>query len=371
MTDGGGLEIRELECFLALSEELHFGRAAERLYVSQSRVSQLLRALERRIGGQLVERTSRRVRLTPLGERFLADLRPAYAALHGSVRAARAAARGVPGRLRLGFLGNADERVLGGINAFRDRYPRCEVDTVEIPLADPFGAVRGGAVDAAVVLLPVAEPDLVLGPSFSRQRQTVAVPVRHPFAGRASVLVEELADCPLIGPAGPAPRYWREFMAPTLTPGGRPVPRGPEVRTLQEGLTAVAADRGVMLCCAPTARYHGRSDVVFVPVEGLPASTLGLVWRRSHETEGVRAFSRALAEGVVTVEGVAVERTAEERATREGTTADRVTAEGTTAEGTAGEGVAVVPAGPDRAFDRGAAGPARALARDAAGPAAP
>lgn len=60
-----GLEIRELECFLALSEELHFGRAAERLYVSQSRISQLLRALEGRIGARLLDRTSRRVRLTP------------------------------------------------------------------------------------------------------------------------------------------------------------------------------------------------------------------------------------------------------------------------------------------------------------------
>lgn len=306
MTDGGGLEIRELECFLALSEELHFGRAAERLYVSQSRVSQLLRALERRIGGRLLERSSRRVRLTPLGERFLAELRPAYAALHASVETARAAARGVEGRLRIGFLGIADERVMGGINAFRDRYPGCEVETVEIPLADPFGAVRGGAVDAAIVLLPVAEPDLVLGPSFSRQRQTLAVSVRHPFAGRESLSAEELAQCPLVGPTGPAPRYWREFMAPPVTPGGRPVPRGPEVRTLQEGLTAVAAGRGAMLCCAPTALYHGRLDVSYVPVDGLPASTLGLVWRRAHETEGVRAFSRAVAEGVVRAEGVAV-----------------------------------------------------------------
>lgn len=65
------IDTREIEAFLVLAEELHFGRAGERLYVSQSRVSQLLRALERRVGAQLVERTSRRVRLTPLGARFL------------------------------------------------------------------------------------------------------------------------------------------------------------------------------------------------------------------------------------------------------------------------------------------------------------
>ncbi|MBH5336982.1 LysR family transcriptional regulator [Streptomyces pactum] len=305
MADGGGPEMRELECFLTLSEELHFGRAAERLYVSQSRVSQLLRTLERRIGGRLLERSSRRVRLTPLGERFLAELRPAHAALHAAVEGARSAARGVESRLRVGFLGTADERVMDGINVFRDRRPGCEVETVEIPLSDPFGAVRDGTVHLAIVLLPVTEPDLVLGPTFSRQRQTLAVSVRHPFAARESLPAEELARCPLIGPAEPAPRYWREFMAPPVTPGGRAVPRGPEVRTLQEGLTAVAAGRGTMLCCAPTALYHGRVDIVFVPVEGLPPSTLGLVWRRSHETDGVRAFSRAVAEGVVRAEGAA------------------------------------------------------------------
>ncbi|WP_260867298.1 LysR family transcriptional regulator [Streptomyces sp. SAJ15] len=298
MDIGGGLAIRELECFLVLSEELHFGRTAERLYVSQGRVSQLLRSLERRIGARLLERTSRRARLTPLGERLLAELTPAYASLYGAVESARAAARGLDGVLRVGFLGTADEGVMGAVADFRDRHPRCEVETVEIPLGDPFGAVRGGAVDAAIVSLPVAEPDLALGPVFSRQPQTLAVSVRHPFAGRASLSAEELADCRVIGVAGPAPRYWRESMAPSTTPDGRPVPRGPEVSTLQEGLTSVAAGRGAMLFCAPTARRHGRGDVAFVPVEGLPESALGLVWRRTHETERVRAFSRALADRV-------------------------------------------------------------------------
>nr|WP_245244539.1 LysR family transcriptional regulator [Streptomyces palmae] len=293
---GSALELRELECFLALSEELHFGRAAERLYVSQSRVSQLLASLERRIGARLLERTSRRVRLTPLGERFLAELAPAYAALSGAVEAARTRARGLEGTLRLGFTGTADERVMSVITAFRAHCPGCEVETVEIPLGDPFGALRAAAVDAAIVLLPVAEPDLVLGPTFSRQPQTLATPAEHPFATRAAVSVEELAEVRLIAPAGPAPRYWQEFMAPTTTPAGRAIPRGPEVSTLQEGMTYVAAGRGMMLCCAPTALYQRRRDVAFVPVTGLPDSVLGLVWRRAHETERIRALSRAMAD---------------------------------------------------------------------------
>ncbi|MEU0842276.1 LysR family transcriptional regulator [Streptomyces sp. NPDC005962] len=291
-----GLEIRELECFLALSEELHFGRAAERLYVSQSRVSQLLRALERRIGARLLDRTSRRVRLTPLGERFLAELRPAYDALYGAVEGARGAASGLTGVLRVGFQGAADERVMATLAAFRERHPGCEPETVEIPMADPFGAVRGGEVDAAIVCLPVGEPDLVLGPVFSRQPQTLVIRAGHPLAGRNAVDAEELASCPLVAPCDPAPRYWREFMAPPVTPGGRPIPHGPRVRTLQEGLTAVAAGRGGMLLCPPTAEYHGRRDITFVPVEGLPDSMLGLVWRRAGETARIRALRQAVDE---------------------------------------------------------------------------
>ncbi|MFK4064692.1 LysR family transcriptional regulator [Streptomyces sp. NPDC029674] len=289
---GNGLEIRELECFLVLAEELHFGRAGERLYVSQSRVSQLLAALERRIGARLLERTSRRVALTTLGERFLAELRPSYDELASVVGRARAAARGVEGTLRIGFQGTADDRLMGAIAAFQERHPSCDTEIVEIPFSDPFGAVRQGAVDAAIVLLPVDEPDLVLGPVFSSERQTVAVSVRHAFAGRESLAAAELAGTPLIAATAPAPAYWREAHAPS---GGAPAPA---VRTLQEGLTLVAADRGAMLLCRPTAEYHGRKDVAFVPVDGLPDSVLGMVWHRDGETERVREFARAVRVGM-------------------------------------------------------------------------
>ncbi|WP_338061066.1 LysR substrate-binding domain-containing protein, partial [Streptomyces kanamyceticus] len=97
---------------------------------------------------------------------------------------ARAAARGVDGTFRLGFQGTADARLMRAIAAFQERHPASVTDVVEIPFADPFGAVRDGDVDAAIVLLPVAEPDLVLGPVFASDPQTLAVSVRHAFAGR-------------------------------------------------------------------------------------------------------------------------------------------------------------------------------------------
>src|ERR1044072_9029345 len=197
-----GMEIRALECFLALSEEVHFGRAAERLYVSQSRVSQLLRALEGRIGARLLDRTSRRVRLTPLGERFLAELRPAYDALYGAGGGARGAARRLSGVLRVGVQGPADERVMAALAAFRERHPDCEPETVEIPMADPFGGVRGGEEAAATGCLPLEDQDAFLAPAFSREPPTLVVLAGQPFAGRrGGGAAEELAGCPLVGPS--------------------------------------------------------------------------------------------------------------------------------------------------------------------------
>ncbi|MEI7033198.1 LysR family transcriptional regulator [Streptomyces pratensis] len=288
-------DTRELEAFLALAEERHFGRAGERLYVSQSRISQLLRSLESKIGARLVERTSRRVRLTPLGEQLLAGLRPAFDAIVETIDEVRDVARGVGGLLRIGFQGAANDQVMNAIALFQNRYPECATEIVEIPFSDPFGPVHRREVDTAVVLMPVRESDLVLGQVFSKQPQSLAVAARHPFAKRDVLDAEDLAACSLIGVHGAAPAYWRHAQAPVVTPQGRPIPAGPAVSTLQEGLALVQADRGAMVLCHPTADYYGRRAVVFVPLTGLQDSFLALVWHRHHETARTRAFSQALA----------------------------------------------------------------------------
>ncbi|MFB7664379.1 LysR family transcriptional regulator [Kitasatospora sp. NPDC056138] len=294
----GGLDLRELECFLTLAEELHFGRTGERLFVSQSRVSQLIRSLESRIGARLLERTSRQVSLTPLGHEFLASLRPAYATLRATLDDAAATARGFQGQLRIGFQGSADAPFMAAVTAFQNRFPGCVTEFTEIPLSDPFGAVRRGEVDTAAVLLPMAEDHLVLGPVFSRQPQYLAVSRQHPLSASASVTAEALADTPLISIAEPAPGYWRQAQAPTRTPGGLPVPLGPAVRTLQEGISLAAGNRGAMLLYRPTSEYYQRRDISYVPVTGLPDSALGLIWHQDHETARIRAFAETVAEAL-------------------------------------------------------------------------
>ena len=106
------MDTAEIEVFLVLAEELHFGRTAERLRLPQPRVSRLVAALERRAGGALFERTSRRVRLTPLGQQLASQLRPAYAQLTAALDDARAAARQAAGVLAIGFAPTSHMTVL-------------------------------------------------------------------------------------------------------------------------------------------------------------------------------------------------------------------------------------------------------------------
>ncbi|WP_017572423.1 LysR family transcriptional regulator, partial [Nocardiopsis halotolerans] len=159
-----GIEIRELECFLVLADESHPGHTAERLGVSTDAVDRLVRALEDRIGAPLVDRAGSRFGLTSFGEDFLDALRPAYQNLAAVVDGARDRAHGGPSRVRLGFGGTIHGPVAEAVRAFEERETGARVEIVEMALSDPFGPLREGEVDAAVVLMPVRERDLVVGP---------------------------------------------------------------------------------------------------------------------------------------------------------------------------------------------------------------
>lgn len=287
-------ERHELEAFLTLAEELHFGRTAERLRLSQARVSQTIKKLERRVGAPLFARTSRRVALTPLGERLRDDVEPLYRGLGEAMARATAAARGVAGVLRVGFLGSGAGALTSAImDGFAACHPGCEIEMRETHFADPLGPLRAAEVDVLLTRLPVREPDLVVGPVVLAEPRVLAVPARHPFARRASVSVEDLARDTVFGVSGPAPDYWWDFHVPRVTPGGRPVPRGRDVATFQELLALIVAGRGISPVAASVERYYARPGIAFVPFDDMPDTEVALVWRAAGETARVRAFADA------------------------------------------------------------------------------
>ncbi|GAA2402440.1 LysR family transcriptional regulator [Streptomyces glaucosporus] len=288
-------ERHELEAFLVLAEELHFGRTAERLRLSQARVSQTIKKLERRIGAPLFERTSRRVALTPLGARLRDDLEPLHRGMTRAMARAIAAARGVDGVLHVGFLGvGAGELTPRILGAFRTRHPACEIRMRETHFADPLGPLRSGEVDVLITRLPVEEPDLTVGPVVLSEPRVLAVPAGHPFARRSRVSLEDLSRVTVFGVTGPAPDYWWDFHVPRFTPSGRPIPRGQDVATFQELLALIAAGQGASPVAASVDRYHARPDIAFVPIDDAPRTDVAVVWRTAGVTARTRAFVQAV-----------------------------------------------------------------------------
>lgn len=287
------MELRDIEIFLTLAEELHFGRTAQRLHISQARVSQAIKLQERRIGGALFDRTSRAVRLTPLGEQLRGQIQPAYRQILAAVDDVTAAARGVAGLLTLGTMGAMARAVGPVLDVFLHRHPAVELSFREIHPPDPFSALRSGEVDVAVLWLPVREPDLVVGPVMRVSQVMMMAAESHPLGGRDSVSLEELGDHVVLGPNGPIPAYMEDSLVPFYTPSGRPIRRGPRISTFQEVLTTVTAGRAIALAQAEAADYFPWPGLRYVPIHDAPPSQWALVWPRAAESPLVRALAEA------------------------------------------------------------------------------
>lgn len=290
------MERHEIEVFLTLAEELHFGRTGQRLNISQGRVSQTVQRLERRFGLRLFERTSRRVSLTPAGARFRDDLLPAQQQVERAISRVMAAGRGVAGVLEVGYSSPmAADVMMAAARAFEAEHPDCQVRIREIQLADPLGPLRSGAVDLQLTEFPVEETDITTGPVVLSQQRGLVVPADHHFATRDSLSVEDYADAvmiPLVGDAIP-PR-WLDHHYPRTTPAGRPIPQARPARFWQEVPARVAAGEGVSLVSMGAEAYVSRPGLVFVPFHDAPPMEYGLMWRSISETALVRAFAAAV-----------------------------------------------------------------------------
>ena len=286
------MDMAQAEAFLAVAEELHFGRAADRLHVSQPRVSRLIAALERQVGGALFERTSRRVNLTPLGEQFRGELSAGYAQIQAALDHAKRAARESAGQLRIGFTNTTEGPALSRLVAvFEARHPGSQVTLQEVPVTDAYSALRAGEIDVLIHWLVVYEPDLTAGPAIDCQDRVVAVAVSHPLASQETVSVEDLAGQPVARPPATFPLALWEVLVPPNTPSGKPIPQSYEVRSLHEVWAMVARGLLVHPTVASTAQLLRRDDIVLVPITDLPPIRLGLIWRSACYNARIHALA--------------------------------------------------------------------------------
>ncbi|GAA1314050.1 LysR family transcriptional regulator [Planotetraspora silvatica] len=289
------MELRDIEIFLTLAEELHFGRTAERLRVTTARITQAVKKQERQIGGQLFERTSRTVRLTPLGRQLRDDLSPVYSGLQDGMRRAKLAAQGVTAVLRVGMIPLNAHELRPYWETFRARHPQWKLQIQHAPFVDSFAGLRRGDLDILICWLPVEEPDLTVGPVLFADPRVVAVAADHELTRRTSVSLEMLAD--FQHSDGPSiPDYWADSFCPFYTRKGRPIERGPLVRNTEEIFTLTSTGELVNLFPAHMTRYWNRPDIAYLPVSDIDALPYALVWRTETENERIRALARVAAD---------------------------------------------------------------------------
>jgi LysR family transcriptional regulator, benzoate and cis,cis-muconate-responsive activator of ben and cat genes len=275
------MDFRQLECFFVLAQELHFGRAAERLFVGQSSVSEAIRNLEKSLGGALFERTSRRVSLTPLGEALQAGAESAFMSIKTTMRDCRRLAAGEQRKLKFGFLGGGLYELHRPLVAeFAATFPRVELEFVELSFLDHFLALVRGEVDVAVCRLPLGAPGLTHGPVLMEDGRMLCLPNDHPLANHEFVDGEALAGERLVRMVpGVVNQEWQDFHLPHHTPAGAPIGDGPVVRTLREAMNAVAARQGLMMLTRRAASYYATPGITFTEIN-LPPICSALVWRR-------------------------------------------------------------------------------------------
>src|SRR4051794_26735064 len=211
------MELRHLRYFVAVAEELHFRRAAERLHMSQPPLSQQIRRLEEEVGAQLLLRNQHRVELTASGAAFLERAREILDAVESAALEARRVQRGEVGRLAVGFVGSSMYSVVPELlQAFRERYGDVALRLHELGTTEQLRQLESGRLDVGFVRPQRARPGLTIEPIHS-ERVVVALPDRHRLAAEPRL--------PIADPAGAPPLLLTPAAAPG--PGRAPAPGAP------------------------------------------------------------------------------------------------------------------------------------------------
>lgn len=269
------LETRQLRYFVAVAEELHFGRAAERLGIAQPPLSKAIRDLERQLGVQLLTRTTRQVTLTPAGQTLLADARAVLAAAAAAARRARRAGHPEP-KLRVALKADFDAGLLPPI---LDAYDALPVELVLGGPGDQVPALHDGRADVALVLTPFDKRGLDSEVLVTEPR-LVALPAADPLAAQTTIRLPDLAGRRL-------PNGSRADSGNVMPPSGSAF-----VKDLSQLFNLVEVGEVVWFLPAWVARRFPRPNIAYRPVPELPPATLAVAWLSESRSPAVAAFVR-------------------------------------------------------------------------------
>lgn len=293
------VHLRDLRYFLTVAEELHFTRAAERLYVSQPALSKQIRALERQLGVTLFRRDRHGVALTPAGAELLPHARRVLAGWEegaAAVERARAAQRSTL------VVGMSTSPGRGGpLPAIRSRFTAAHPDAVvrlrQVTWEDPTAGLADGEADVAFVWLPLPDAGRYSWTVVAEEPRLVALPDSHPLAARTDLTLADLADEPFLALPEASGVLRDHWLALDERPGGPPR-IGAEIAGTEETYEALVAGLGICLVARGNAPLITLGGVTTRPVHGLSPSRYALAWRTE---DAGRPLVRGYAEACRTV----------------------------------------------------------------------
>lgn len=286
------VHLRDLRYFLAVAEELHFTRAAERLYVSQPALSKQVRALERQLGVELFRRDRHGVTLTGAGEALLPHARRVLADWSQGATAVAAARSAQRGTLVVGMSTSPGRG--GLLPAIRSRFTAARPDAVlrvrQVSWEDPTAGLADGDADVAFVWLPLPDADRYAWTVIAEEPRLIALPETHPLASRPELDFADLADEPFLAlpeSAGPLRDHWLALDERA----GRTARVGAEIAGTEETYEALVAGLGICLVAAGNAPLITLGGVVTRAVRGVSPSRYALAWREGDDRPLVRAYA--------------------------------------------------------------------------------
>lgn len=284
------MELRHLHYFIAVAEELHFSRAAERLCISQPPLSQQIRDLEEELGVKLFERTKRHVQLTEAGKVFLERSYLLFAHLEQAIAATQQIGRGEVGQVAIGFVDSAMYTSLPEmLRAFRAQFPAVELRLQELTTAQQIQALYDKQIDVGIVRSAISEPGLSVE-CLLHESLVLALPENHPLSAQTQVSLSSLADeFFILFPAKLGPLFYEQIIHSCEQAGFRPKVAQEAVQ-MQTIVGLVAAGLGIAIVPASLQNFH-RSGVIYRPLqEEIPNTGLYLTWRQHDSSPVINTF---------------------------------------------------------------------------------
>ncbi|MFG6489575.1 LysR family transcriptional regulator [Roseateles sp. BYS78W] len=274
-----GLDLDQLRAFVTVADRRSFRAAADELHLSPPALSRRIERLEERVGARLLERTSRSVQLSAVGEAFLDRVRGVLADLDGAVLGVHELASGHQGRVTVAAVPSAASGfVPRALARFAQAYPGVKMRLMDGSLQETTLAVLGGQADLGITFDDATVPGLESTP-LGDDPYVLAMPAAHPWATRAVIRLDELADLPLIGLHGGSGN--RRLLDTQLKAGGLDLTPRHEAAHLQAVLAMVAAGMGAALV-PQLAVSPALPGVAARPLQGAPLSrALAVCWSAS------------------------------------------------------------------------------------------